>query len=127
MYTKEQLQAMSDFEANKALAIAQGRYAGDAGDWMPNGVKVSDESSFFYSEVDYCNSPNDIMPLAFEHGLSLVSLTDGYMASKCKTIFMEEAYRNMKFCDPSDMEFAHENPLRAIACCLILVLQERDA
>ena len=104
-YTKEQLQAMSDFEVNKALAVAQGRYAGD---WMPNGVKVSDESGFFYSEMDYCKKPNDIMPLAFEYKINLMYCYElsGWMAM------------TLKYYEVS------ANPLRAIACCLILALQE---
>lgn len=113
-YTKEQLQAMSDFDVNKALAIAKGKYAGDVGDWMPNGVKVNDESGFFYTEMNYCNTPNDIMPLAFEHKLTLmpaVIIDDwGWQALKNNMLGVSHYYSD-------------KNPLRAIACCLILVLQ----
>ena len=107
MITKEQLQVMSDFEVNKALAVAMGRYVGEVGEWMPNGVKVKDESGFFYSEMNYCNTPNDIMPLAFEHKLEIDWFADG----RCLV-------------GAGDFMYQSPNPLRAIACCLILVLQE---
>lgn len=115
MITKEQLQAMSDFEVNKALAITMGLYAGEVGDWMPNGVKVKDETGFFYSEMNYCKTPNDIMPLAFEHGISLMYCNeqDGWMGIKNNMTGVSH-------------HFTDTNPLRAIACCLILILQEKQ-
>lgn len=105
-YTTQQLQAMSDHTINHAL------YA----------------KLYYSSNVDlpkfcpeYCNNPNDIMPLAFERGISLISLSDGYMATKIKDIYMAEQYRSLRFCDPSDEEYADTNPLRAIACLLLMI------
>ena len=118
---------MSDFEVNKALTELLA--------WSePNCKNVTFENGCFWVNSvgfsafkieNYCNSPNDIMPLVFKNGISLISLSDGYMTTKSTTFYTDEAFNSIEFCDPSDMEFADTNPLRAAACCLILVLQEK--
>lgn len=111
-YTTQQLQAMSDFEVNKALCIKLG--------YDVSGI--SEQRNMMTDAVtDYCNDPKDIMPLAFERGISLISLSDGYLASKIKDIYMTEGYRSLRFCDPSGEECADTNPLRAIACLILLM------
>lgn len=114
-YTKEQLQGMSDLEVNRALAMVMDKYAGVVGEWMPNGVKVNDDSGFFYSECDYCNNWNDVMPLAVEHRISLCPAED---RDDC------EWYGDKIFSDNIESCWSDVSPQRAIACCLILVLQE---
>lgn len=110
IYTKEQLQGMSDLEVNRALAMLMHKYAGIVGDWMPNGVKVNDESNIFYSERDYCNNPSDIMPLAFEYKIRISPYMDIWCADFIAT----------------GQSYFDSNPMRAITCCLILVLQEKE-
>lgn len=95
-YTKEQLQAMSDFDVNKVLTKLITGY----------GLPAS-------CCLDYCNTPNDIMPLAFEYELNIHKTRCGdpeWMCSSRTNRYYEDL-----------------NPLRAIACCLILVLQELNA
>lgn len=120
-YTKYQLHDMSDLEVNRALALAMNKYDGVVGEWMPNGVKVNDDSGFFYSECDYCNNWNDVMPLAVEHGISLIENDDGYSAYQNFSIYEDINYRI-----EHGAHFGDEKPQRAIACCLILDLQEKQ-
>lgn len=118
-YTKEQLQGMSDTQILKRLYQLLGYTVIDYE--YQEVITIRDGKKVTTAEL-CCD---DIMPLAFEYGISFISLSDGYMASKCEDIYMEESYRSIRFCDPGDMEFADKNPLRAIACCLILVLQDK--
>jgi hypothetical protein len=57
----------------------------------------------------YCSSPNDIMPLAFEHRVDLWSHSEGDWVSR-KLGWSHGYIRN-------------KNPLRAICECLILKLE----
>lgn len=128
MITKEQLQVMQNYEISLALCDLLGykvEFIHAAHESEFPTINVFGETVGKWFAVEF-GRPDCIMPLAFEHGISLIALADGFMASKSKTIYMEEAYRNLKLCDPSSMEFADTNPLRAIACCLILVLQEKQ-
>ena len=104
--TKEQLQGISDFEVNATLADLLNVK------WQISAV--DDECLMVGSEVmDYCNTPNDIMPLAFERNVSIVqSEADRKHGQWCAFLWHTED------------EFNDTNPLRAIAYCLILVLQE---
>ena len=116
MITKERLQSMSDFEVNKALAkiICKNHITYTRG----HGEMVCADDV----KVDYCNTPNDIMPLAFEHGISLMQLDDTWSATNNAYSYMlDSSYR---FNEVGGISFFHAFPLRAIACCLILVLQE---
>lgn len=121
MITKEQLQVMSDFEVNKALAELVG-----------HKIQFDSGSSIYVSHdgvhgcyVNYCNIPNDIMPLAFEHG---INFDDGELLS----FYYFTAYTTLNYDDitgaviNANCYFVDKNPLRAIACCLILVLQEKQ-
>ena len=87
--TKEQLQGVEDHELNDELSLMVSRHA------------------------NYCDSPNDIMPLQFEHKICLIDSEAGWIAFLFDTA-------------DGDIEFEDKNPLRAIACCLILVLQEKS-
>lgn len=107
-YTAQQLHAMSDFERNKAIALKL----------YPNATVVrsmhDDESvtiivagEFTKIMVDYCNNPNDIMPLAFERKIG-VDFIDGFGWTA------EYFY--------SDISFScYDKPLRAIACLLLMM------
>lgn len=98
--TREQLQAMSDDKVNSALhALVVCR--GQAG---------SQVASVFVPE--YCEEYNVVMPLAFERRISV----DWFIDGRCMAYF-----EGVK----SDLHYESVNPLRAIACCLILVLQEK--
>lgn len=122
-YTKEQLQAMSDFEVNKALLLltleeddlpvswASGvEFYEDCGSIFQDSEEVGDYGRYVdTSEIDYCNTANDIMPLAFEHDIAYLRT---YKTAYCKIDGQKHK-----------QHYTDESPLRAIACCLILVLQ----
>lgn len=112
MITFEQLQAMSDFEVNKALCIKLG--------YDVSGI--SEQRNMMTGAVtDYCSNPNDIMPMAFEHNISIISCDGG------NTWWAEYATEiNQQFIMCSEQSYQDANPLRAIACCLIIVLQEKQ-
>lgn len=108
-YTTQQLQAMSDFEVNKALCIKLG--------YDVSGI--SEQRNMMTDAVaDYCKNPSDIMPLAFECRISInfCPHLDAWTASAWKkTGKMESTMVNSFRCDT--------NPLRAIAC-LILMMED---
>lgn len=124
MITKEQLQAMSDKEINTALATlvfdAQGapyvinqtvtlgkmdkmRQDCLGYELYPHAIDVI---CGFGMRIDYCNTPNDIMPLAFERKIGLQPAGKNWQAFAATADFYDD-----------------KKPLRAIACCLILALQ----
>lgn len=115
-YTKEQLQAMSDFEVNKALCTLLGKDV--------SGI-CELRNQMTGAVTDYCNTPNDIMPLAFEYGVVINKAEDiedieddegckGWVASGGVYSWMDE------LCTYGEAYF-DENPLRAIACCLLMM------
>ena len=95
VYTKEKLQEMSDFEITYRLAGLIYGYPWD-----------KDISRMVHNrKIDFCNNPSDIMPLAFERFINLHHSGIDWIA------FNE------------DKQFIHTNPLRAIAC-LILMMED---
>ena len=105
--TKEQLQDMSDFEVNKKLEVLTGMYCED---FSGNYIKT----------MDYCNNPSDIMPAALAHNISLIKLMDDVRYFAEYTCTIDES----SFVLCSKLSCEHTNPYRAMACCLILILQE---
>lgn len=119
MYTKEQLQGMSDFEVNAELAFLAHKDVHSIYRNAPNKFPVSIFVELLSGDVaclaikDYCKNWNDVMPLAVEHKLCIDWFTDG----RCLV-----TQQNIK---TDDIQYQSEDPQRAIACCLILVLQEQ--
>jgi hypothetical protein len=105
-YTKEQLQGMNDFERNKTLAKMLGLKIAVS---QPSKVSVSIIVNGACSTFNFKN-PNDIMPLAFEHKIGVQHFNRGTWQAHSQ----------------GDEVIHDQNPLRAIACCLILVLQEKQ-
>ena len=103
MITKQQLADMSDFDVNKALCALLGKDVSG----------VDEQRNMMTGAVDdYCNNPSDIMPLAFEHNVSLIKMLSDWRACTNNGIYVTHS-------------FDDKNPLRATACCLILVLQDK--
>lgn len=118
-YTKEQLQWMSDLEVNKLLAEILGVSHYQEGELIFTSVKHAGDNVTSISGVtNYCNNPSDIMPLAFEHKISLSHEFDGddWLATEHPIMLFQD----------NTIRVSNENPLRAIACCLILVLQGKQ-
>ena len=92
------------------------RYAGGI---LPGGAVIRKSAS---SVIFTFNDWSDIMPLAVEHNISHISSDGG------GTWWAEYATEiNQQFIMCSKQSYQSESPQRAIACCLILVLQEREA
>lgn len=128
-HTTEQLQAMSDKEINTALAKlvfdAQGapytinqsvtlskldniRQDCLGHELYPHAIDVI---CGFGMRIDYCNNPSDIMPLAFERDITWVKSH-------------ERAYHHLSdgvYGFDHGETYDDANPLRAIACLLLLI------
>jgi len=115
-YTKEQLQEKYGYELSLHLCDLLGYevtfihpYNEDKGEMPTMNVKGKTAGDWF--AVDF-GRPDCIMPLAFEHKISIIEDDEtGWIAFR----FSDEG-----------IEYENANPLRAITCCLILVLQEKN-
>ncbi|QCQ58428.1 hypothetical protein Barba10S_gp034 [Rheinheimera phage vB_RspM_Barba10S] len=132
-HTKEQLRGMSDAQVNKELELLLnpkaefiGQHYVDTGDGIYSNVIKYPEGSYYRECPAYCRDVSDIMPLAFEHGISAIHLRDGYLAVKYENYLDVSAFDEIDGICADGEQFGDKNPLRAIACCLILVLQEKQ-
>lgn len=101
MITKEQLQAMSDFELDFALKRV-----------IYSSSKIDEQKRQMISCCDNLFQETGVlMDFAFEH-LSRIEKVWGKWAAE------SNSFENI-YC----YKFESANPLRAIACCLILVLE----
>jgi len=124
-YTKDDLANMSDYEVNKTLA----EILGVLGE-IPYGCQefnLGDKVAYYDSMRDiytcnesYCDDWSAIMPLAVDRGFNL---GDSY-ESRYKTELNQLGKVWIATFD--GCEFKDIKPQRAIACCLVLVLQECD-
>lgn len=114
-YTTQQLQAMSDFEVNKALAnklrvfwhAAPAATKNNAWEYAPHYAECKTESGEVAVHLpDYCNNPNDIMPLAFERYVGVKFIESYNIGWTAMTV-------------GGHAVFTDKNPLRAIACLLL--------
>lgn len=115
-YTTQQLQAMTDHEINCALAVKLNADHYTATGLLFTAKKHDGDNVVSVSGVtDYCNNPNDIMPLAFERGIGIEKnpLRIEWISRTCEVNMSNKQFR----C------FIDKNPLRAIAC-LILMMDE---
>ena len=106
-YTKEQLEGMNDFEVSKALCVLLG--------FDVNGVTES-WNQMINAVPNLCEDWSRLMPLAVEHDIiyGMVICPAGSAA----------AYYAKQIGGDTTTSYA-PTPQRAIACCLILVLQEQ--
>lgn len=101
-YTTQKLQAMSDFEVNKALCSKLG--------YDVSGI--SEQRNMMTDAVtDYCNKPSDIMPLAFERGIKL-----DCVACPAGSGFVYYAKSH-----DGELQSDYDSACRAIACLLLLM------
>jgi len=111
-YTREQLEKMSDDEINVDLHC---KLLGEPWEIF---AEVSDSlkqlclhdaagNPYFEDVPNYCNSWNDIMPLAVEYKISLVNVLGNNMWKS----------RDVE----ADIEVWSGSPQRAIACCLLMM------
>ena len=101
---------MIDFELNKAIAEALGL---DFSIPFEDMVAVKDTDFKGCSmEVDYCNDWSDLMPLVVEHRIELRELSP--------SIWWHAFHARSGF------EGKDENPQRALALCLLKVLESKN-
>lgn len=107
-HTREQLDGMSDLEITEIVAKNLGmeiiNHSYDAVMCGYTGMRST------VADRNYCNNWNDIMPLAVEHGVVFIQINGTYYAEHRTT---------KEF-------FANESPQRAIACCLVMVLEVKE-
>ena len=108
-YTKEQLEGVHNDEISKLLCASLGF---NVQNFVFEGV-VTVERMGKVSTFDMMDW-SDIMPLAVEHNVALAPHSDSW-----------EAFTLQKNWQVVDMQYMDKSPQRAIACCLILVLQEQ--
>lgn len=120
-YTTQQLQAMSDFEVNKALAkilpytqvIGNGKYPSQSDDAVHVERRKTKYGNIDETGVDYCNNPNDIMPLAFELGVKLDCVA---CPAGSGFVYYAKSY-------DGELQSDYDSACRAIAC-LILMMED---
>lgn len=120
-YTREQLEKMSDFEVNMALACELGKLypVPDGCDEFQLGDKVAYYDKMRCINVcneDYCDDWSAIMPLAVEHGVT-------YGRVFCPAGSGPAYYA--KQIDGDIQTDYEQTPQRAIACCLLMMEIEK--
>jgi hypothetical protein len=120
-YTKDDLPKMSIAEINEALHKILGRWIDGDGHitWMLGDDIIAQTEGGYAGKVNYCTNWNDLMPLSVEHGIITLKQWRNWCAICVKDTDVDWA---LEF----DIYAEGDSPQRAIACCLILVLQERQ-
>ena len=114
-HTREQLDGMSDSEINKRIMVLLGY---ELSNWLnDNFGHYKHGESTIAKVIDYCQKWESIMPLAVEHGITLKRV-----ACPAGSGF---AHYAESYCGLYHTDYI-EPPQRAIACCLIMVLESKD-
>jgi hypothetical protein len=119
-HTREQLDGMSDFEVSKALCDLIGYDVGG----------VTEQSKMMTGAVHKLSDWHYIMPLAIANGISLnrEDCFDYWSDDGRGEWTASESISGCYDCEVSayGKRFSHESPQRAIACCLIMVLESQQ-
>ena len=122
-YTQEQLEKMSDFEINLAVAEAD---IGRDNFVVQDGLIIKHLSSdaeckmiILTKVINYCSNPSDIMPLAFGADISLIKDKGAHFY--CAVSGYDD--RNNDFARSDSGHVHNKNPLRAIAIVYLLIKQ----
>lgn len=110
-HTREQLDGMSKLQLNGILAELNGwKVTGNISD----AVYVSgNEKGFTDRLVDYCNSYSETMVIAEQH-ISRIEKVNG--------VWFVDSNADGVYC----WRFIHKDMLFAIACCLIMVMENKN-
>jgi hypothetical protein len=121
-YTKDDLAKMSIAEINEVLQKILGRWVDGDGriTWMLGDDVITQTEGGYAGKVNYCANWNDLMPLAVEHKIHFGP--DGDLDNPIN----HYAISDKSISSENLIELVDSNPQRAIACCLILVLQEQQ-
>ncbi|MGJ3349460.1 phage protein NinX family protein [Morganella sp. Je.2.23] len=94
----------SDFEINKAVAIALGAYEVATDIFIDKNRRYEfdkPKSQFFF---DPCNNPADAMPIIIENGISMIKSSGGWIC-----------------CHGAAGVIEHENLYRAAMICFLMI------
>lgn len=129
IYTQKDLKSKTNKELNKIIYELEGLKPSDIQlmcmdvieqlNQEPELRGAFDDDGSYYGK-DYCVVANDMMPLAFEAGLQLLSHKNAH--DKENKAYMAIA-RDDYCCADSKMFSVNDNPLRALAIVYILVKQ----
>lgn len=116
-YTKEQLEQMSDFEINKALAEKlmpnfHSFYKNSSKNDVCCYRKLDNGEIVSSAIVNYLSNWSDIMPLAMEHDVTYIK--------DCRAACADLSFDEYGYFFYNE-SFEHEHPQRAIACCLLMM------
>lgn len=111
--------SMSDFEINKAVAVATGHYHDDCdiakiGSSLV-GVEWDDDTGYATKAFDFCNNPADAWPIITENKISIYAMSETDARGK----WGAEAFY------PSEAYHFNDNPLRA-AMIVFLMMKEGE-
>ena len=111
----EEISKLSDFELNKAIA----ELIYPELNWVMSNTCYDNTTVVANSgdgwKLNYCNNWNDLMPLVVEHEISLNDATNSeWIADTFRVMPRNELFSISK------------NPQRALAECLLLVLQDKE-
>ncbi len=122
MQEKTDYTQLSDFEINRLVAevVYNNPYeiTKNIGD---DSIQVVDHhigGRFMKTPIDYCNNPSDIMPIAIENKISLIS--DEHVGGWYAT----SDFHN--FIEPWGKADFDKNPYRAIAICYIKMQEAKQ-
>jgi hypothetical protein len=115
-YTKERFEVMSDFEVSKALCVLLG--------FDVSGVTES-RNQMIDAVPSIRNDWSRLMPLAVKHKIALVPLIESRSWTATNHVYSYMTDSSFRFKEDGGISYNHQSPQRAIACCLILVLQEQ--
>jgi hypothetical protein len=122
-HTREQLDGMSKLELNKTLLTAADVQHYEQESKIYYGVKHDgDNVVSIFTEFDY-EKWQDTMPLAVEYGISIIqSEVNKEMNNWCACHEVVQLHGEFE----CGLSFCTSNPQRAIACCLIMVLESKN-
>ena len=124
MTRQEELEAMSDFRLCETLSdlldiswlMRPSHRLNDSGIWRYSNMDTVDTCE---SLADYCNNPNDIMPLAIENKISTT------FNIACPDLGWEvSGYEYLPPDDFKEFRARHESLYRAI--CIVLILMKES-
>ncbi len=121
-HTKEQLAVIRDAQVDKELELLLnpkaefiGQHYVDTGDGIYSNVIKYPEWPYYRECPAYCRDVSEIMPLAFSNRIAIIPYVKSLYIANCKIAGRSEP-----------LSYFDKNPLRAIVCCLILVLQNKQ-
>lgn len=110
----------SDFEINKAVAEALGKFEYVSDHNFEGGSAVLCDSLRACDEYDYCNDPRDAWPIIVENEISIEK------NSRNTEYWRAATWEQINGCEFKPIEqYADKNPLRAAMICYLMLVGEK--